>query len=417
MSVVGIIAEFNPFHNGHKYLIEQAKKKTHSEYAIAVISGNYVQRGVPAVCDKFLRTQMAVENGCDLVIEIPCIYSCGSAGYFAEGAVHLLNSLGCIDYLAFGVEHSNMEFLEKITEILYREPDCFRERLNHYAKNGLSFPLARENALYDYLCSCREVFDKTLFHKIMSSPNCILAMEYLRALKKFRSPIKPVSISRVQASYHQLSIEGSICSAAALRNVMHDIRQLREAKNSLPQSVYSLLETEFHSSFPIYENDFSPALAAALIHRKSDLSEFFDFSSDFSNRVQNLLDDFNDFDSFSDALTAKNLTKGYVNRCLLHVMLDISTSFVKEAIRNGYNYYVRVLGFPKAGVDLLGQIHSACALPVITKLSAAPDFLSSPGLQVLKKNQTADELYRLIQNIKYKSHIPNEYKRGLYLKK
>lgn len=417
MSVVGIIAEFNPFHNGHKYIIEQAKEMTGADTVVVIMSGNYVQRGTPAICDKFTRTKMAVDNGCDLVIELPLIYSCGSAKYFAEGAVNLLNQLGCIDYLAFGAEYSNIDFLNGIADILSLEPVYYRERLNHYIKNGYSFPFSRENAVYDYMLLNDSNFDESAFREVMSSPNCILAIEYMCALRKFNSFIKPFPITRIMAAYHQLSIQEDICSASALRNIMNDFDNLSQARNAIPESVFSIFKQEYGKSFPVYEDDFSYILANSLIVHKHEYQKIYDFSVNFSNRVKNLSENFSSFSQFSQNLLTKNVTSTYVNRCLTHLMLNISSKMVKDQMKNGYNFYVRILGFNKNSSDILTDIKTYSALPIITKISDSYDSLSYEGRQMLDINIKADELYRYVQNIKFNNNVQNEYRKGIYMKR
>lgn len=417
MSIVGIIAEFNPFHNGHRYIIEQAKKITGANSVVVVMSGNYVQRGTPAICDKFTRTKMAIESGCDVVIELPVVYSCGSAKYFAEGAVNLLNSLGCIDYIAFGSEYSDSDFLSHIADILSKEPDYFKERLNHYLKNGFSYPYSRENALYDYFLSIDNEYNEDAFRNIMSSPNCILAIEYICAIKKFASKIKPVPITRVSASYHQLAIQDDICSATALRNIMNSFENISQARNTIPNCVYTILKNEYDKSLPIYEDDFSSVLGYAIINNKEELQDYYDFSLTFANRVRNLSDDFSSFTDFVSDLTTKNVTGTYVNRCLTHLILGIKTSFVKRVMSEGFNFYIRILGFNKNNSEVLNNIKTKSTLPVITKISDSYEQLPITGKQLLDINMKADEIYRYVQNIKFKNNIPNEYKQGIYIKR
>lgn len=417
MSIVGIIAEFNPFHNGHKYIIEQAKKLTDATNVVVVMSGNYVQRGTPAICDKFIRTKMAIESGCDVVIELPVVYSCGSAKYFAEGAVNLLNSLGCIDYIAFGSENSDIDYLSNISDILFNEPDYFKERLNHYLKNGFSYPYSRENALYDYMLRTDSDYDEDTFRNVMSAPNCILAIEYMCAIKKFASNIKAVPIPRIVASYHQATINDDICSATALRNIMSNFDNIEKSRNTIPNSVYYILKQEYNKSLPIYEDDFSSILGYSLINKKDDLQDYYDFSLTFANRVRNLSDNFSSFTKFSTDLTTKNVTGTYVNRCLLHLILGIKNSFIKRVISEGFNFYIRILGFNKNSNEVLTKLKTHATLPVITKISDSYDELPITGKQMLDINLKADEIYRCIQNIKFKNHIKNEFQQGIYIKR
>ena len=193
--VLGIIAEYNPFHNGHLYHLAESKKKCEATYTIAVVGGNFTQRGEPSIFDKWTKTKIAIENGIDLVIELPLLYSISSAENFAEGAIRILDSLEIVDFLSFGAENADINLLSKIANVLYEEPKEYRDILSAELKSGVSFPKARANALTAYLESPDNI------NEIVSSPNNILAIEYLKALKKYESTIAPVAIAR-KGSFH-----------------------------------------------------------------------------------------------------------------------------------------------------------------------------------------------------------------------
>lgn len=189
-TVVGIIAEYNPFHNGHKYHLEKSKQIAHADYTIAVISGNFVQRGNVSLVDKWTKAEMALKNGVDLVIELPTIYSISSAENFAYGAIKTLDALNIVDYVSFGSETYDLNILNKIADIFYYQPSEYVSLLNHELSKGISFPKARENAILMYLNDIRT------YANILSSPNNILGIEYLKALKRTRSQIAPINIQR-----------------------------------------------------------------------------------------------------------------------------------------------------------------------------------------------------------------------------
>lgn len=189
--VLGIIAEYNPFHNGHLYHLEESKKISGASYTVAVMSGNFTERGNCAVIDKWSRTKMALKNGIDVVIELPLLYSISSAENFAEGAIKILDSLKVVDYLSFGSETSDIKLLDKIADVLYHEPKEYKGILSHELSKGLSFPKARENALMIYLNDIQK------FSNVLSSPNNILGIEYLKAMKKLNCSFCPICIPRI----------------------------------------------------------------------------------------------------------------------------------------------------------------------------------------------------------------------------
>lgn len=190
-NVLAIIGEYNPFHNGHLYHLNKSKEIAKSDYTIAIMSGNFVQRGTPAIIDKWSRAKMALLNGIDLVIELPSIYSISSAENFAMGAIKILNSLKIVDKFSFGAETDDIEILQQFADILTDEPPEFKSLLNHELSKGVSFPKARENALLMYLNDIRK------YANILSSPNNILAIEYLKALNYTESELMPIAVKRV----------------------------------------------------------------------------------------------------------------------------------------------------------------------------------------------------------------------------
>lgn len=188
--VLGIIAEYNPFHNGHLYQIEEAKKQTGADYVVAVISGNFTQRGNTSLVNKWVKTDMALRSGVDIVIELPTVYSISSAENFAEGAIKILDSLKIVDTLCFGTETADFAALNNIANVLYNEPKEYVSLLNHELGKGVSYPKARESALMMYLNDIKR------YANILSGSNNILAIEYLKALKKLKSSMRPFSVQR-----------------------------------------------------------------------------------------------------------------------------------------------------------------------------------------------------------------------------
>lgn len=232
--VLGIIAEYNPFHNGHLYHLEKAKKDTDSNYTVAVMSGNFTQRGTTSLMDKWSKAKIAVNNGIDLVLELPVLYATSSAENFAEGAVKILNSLGIVDSLAFGAETPDMEVLNKCADVLFHEPKKYKTLLSHELSKGLSFPKARENALMIYLNDIRK------FANVLSSPNNILGIEYIKALKKLKSTIEPYAIARHEVGYHDLNYTENTASSTAIRDLIKN-NGFNALSSLVPASSYSIL--------------------------------------------------------------------------------------------------------------------------------------------------------------------------------
>ena len=212
--VLGIVAEYNPFHNGHLYQLNYSKKITNSKYSVAVISGNFTQRGSTSLIDKWSKAEMAIKNGIDLIIELPLLYSISSAENFADGAIKILNSLGIVDYISFGTESGDISSLKTISDILVSEPEKYKSFLTAELNMGLSFPKARANALSMYLHNSK------VNANILSSPNNILGVEYLKALKKYNSSIIPLTLKRTSVDYNETTYKNNIASSTAIRNIV-----------------------------------------------------------------------------------------------------------------------------------------------------------------------------------------------------
>ncbi len=282
MKIIGIIAEFNPFHNGHDHIMRVAKEMSGADFCVVVMSGDFVQRGEPAICDKYLRTRMALLSSADAVFELPCIYARASAEQFAYGAVLLLSSLGCIDELYFGSESGNTQDLMNIAKILIDEPDEYREVLSCLLKSGLSFPSSREKALKEYLTAktVGSGMDETVSsllssmeNGLLSSPNNILAVEYCKAVLRIQaSGMKvpsPFAVKRQGSSYDSYIPDTvSDASALAIRNLIKNGR-IEAVRPFMPASAYEILSKEYGRSFPIYADDFSSVLYSDLLFIKS----------------------------------------------------------------------------------------------------------------------------------------------------
>ena len=226
MKVVGIVAEYNPFHYGHLYHLQSSRSLTEADCVVVVMSGNYTQRGEPAVVSKWARAEMALLSGADLVIELPVAYAMGSAEYFAYGAVRLLDSLGVVDAMCFGSESGDIEDLQAIASILADEPEEYKDLLKNHLSDGHSFPSARQKALSGYLRGRHGKADLT---RLLKSSNNILGIEYLKALLRLDSKIKPVTISRIGSDYNSTELSGKFSSATSIRNIL-SVNQWRCAK-------------------------------------------------------------------------------------------------------------------------------------------------------------------------------------------
>ncbi len=420
MKIVGLIAEYNPFHNGHLYHIERAKEITGADSAIVVMSGNYVQRGAPAIMPKHLRTEVALEAGADIIFELPVCYACASAEYFAAGAVSLFEQLNCVDSVCFGSECGDYGLLERIARVAADEPEEYRTLLSEGLKKGMSFPRARQAALTEYLR------DDSL-DIVLEQPNNILGIEYIKALYQKKSPIHSYTIKRMVSGYHDTELTGTYSSASAIRKLlsyashsvsmeqegMFDEPSISEAltrlEDMVPPSCIRTLEDTHRSRYPIYANDFSLPLKYQLLKETyTSLAEYLDISEDLANRILNHTNDFVTFDQFCDLLKTRDVTYSRLSRSLLHILLGIKKKDLLTFREEGCCQYARILGFRKDAKRLLSYIKKHSDVPLITKLTQI-DGLTPPGLAMLKQDVFASNLYESVITNKFKMPFVNEY--------
>ena len=395
MKIVGLIAEYNPFHNGHRYHIEQAKKITGADYVIVIMSGNFVQRGTPAIMPKRMRCEAALRAGASLVIELPDSYATASAEAFALGAVSILDKLGCVDSICFGSECGSIEDLQLISKILADEPIEYKHSLQHYLKTGNSYPLARQKAMADYLNS-------DIIASILSEPNNILGIEYLKALYKLNSKIKPHTITRVSSSYHDEELRENFSSATAIRNIIKN-NEINKMIGQVPEESIDLFKTYHQIRYPIYANDFSLLLKYRLLNEtKQSLCQYADISEELANRIINQRNDYLDFEQFCDILKTKEITYSRISRALLHVLLNIKQSDLNPI------KYARLLGFRKDSTSVLSKINDNSAIPLVGKLVGIDDPMILQDIYV-------SNLYESVVTDKFKTSYINEYEQSLVL--
>jgi predicted nucleotidyltransferase len=401
LKTIGVIAEFNPFHRGHEYLIAEAKALAKADFCIVVMSGNFVQRGAPAVMDKYARTQMALLNGADLVLELPACYATGSAEYFARGAICLLDKLGIVDYVCFGSECGNIALLKQAAAIFTHESPAYQESLRENLKKGCSYPVARSLAIDSFSSPAAAVINQ---------PNNILAIEYLRALSFFQSPVIPLTIKRKGAGYHdEQATANEYCSATAIRKMLfqaaNDDDTLKLLKPFVPENTLSL-----YSQPPLCENDFSSLLHyKLLLEAGKGFRQYLDISEDLSDKIIKNLIYFESYSDFIRTLKSKDLTYMRLSRCLCHILLDIYDADVSFFCEQGYIFYARMLGFQEKAGGLLAEIKKRTTIPLLSKLADAGRLLSETGLKMLNKDIQAAHIYESIASVKHHKEMKNEF--------
>lgn len=406
MKTVGIIAEYNPFHNGHKYHLEQAKALSGADYAVVVLSGDFTQRGTPSLVSKYTRCEMALKGGADLVLELPVCFSLGSAEYFARGAVTLLDSLG-VDALCFGSECGDLSSLKLAADILYREPDEYKKLLLDHQRNGMSFPAARSLALSKYTGSSVD--------DLLKSPNNILGIEYIKAWLLKNSAIEIYTLCRQGSGYLDTSLPSdSFCSALAVRQAIEQGMTLSSLAPYLPESTLEILERELKQGFPVTVDDFSSILFYRLLSLRSQgYTSFADVSPALSDKICNALEEYASFSHFcGNVLKSKDLTHTRISRALFHILLDITEEFLQEAASLKTACYARILGFKTASAGLLSAL-STENTPLLSKLADAEKLLSPFGRTMFAQDVFASHLYEGIAAQKTGRTPEHEYRRPI----
>lgn len=409
MKTVGIIAEYNPFHNGHAYHIRKARELTHADYCVVVMSGDFVQRGAPAVMDKYLRAECALRNGADLVLELPACYSISSAEHFARSSVALLDKLGVIDSLCFGSECGDIQVLTEFAKALLAEGPVFKKTLDQEIRLGHTYPQARNAALE---ASAPQL---TSHINILTSPNNILGIEYCKALLFWESAIVPYTIKRAGSSYHDNCLDTGFCSALAIRESLRQAGNAEELARQIPSASLKLLQDTYLKSYPIFSDDFSLLLQHSLLAGEdTGFTAYSDIDSELSDRIVKLLPKYSDFRSFCDLLKSKNRTYVRISRSLLHILLDIRKESLQQYGKEGWIFYARMLGFRESAAPLLSAIKKNAGIPLLSKLADAEKQLAPTGLSMLEKDIYASHIYQSIVRNKFPGTNPlseiNEYK-------
>lgn len=357
--VVGIIAEYNPFHNGHSYHIQNTKAQTGADFVVAVMTGNFTQRGNTSVINKWEKAKMALNGDADLVIELPTIYSISSAENFASGAVKILNELGIVDTISFGMEANDVSTLNNIANVLVNEPPEYKTILEHELGKGNSFPKARENALMMYLNDIKR------YANVVKGSNNILAIEYLKALKKQKSSIVPFGVKREKVYYNSTKIIDEYASATGIRNLLlHN--QIEEVRKVVPAKSYSILLNNLRQGTYVldiiaYNDEIIYKLRSMTVKQIAnlpDVSEGLEYLiKDVSNKTNNLIELIN-------GIKSKRYTQTRIQRILLYALLGITKKDMEMSKK--ITPYIRVLGCSEKGKILLSQINSKAK--VITSL-------------------------------------------------
>lgn len=403
MNVTAIISEYNPFHNGHLYHLNKARELTNADYTISVMSGNFLQRGCPALLDKFTRAKISALCGVDVVFELPAIYATASAEYFAAGAILTIGKLGIVDSVCFGAECDDISLLTKIAHILIDEPEEFLVRLKNELAKGISFPKARAIAVSAITNSDSDILN------VMEQPNNILAIEYIKAIIKYNLCLKPIVIKRYKAMYHDVDLNNSISSATAIREELFKNNNLENICNDVPQDTYKELINKFDVTFPMDSNDFTYFLQHAILTNNRTLSMYTDITDDLSDRILNSYNIDLNFTSLTETVKSKQYTLTRIQRSLLHIILNHQANILNDFINDEYVYYARLLSFNSNSSIVIKHIKEHSDIPVINKITNVYKSLSNNGKTMLDFDINCSNIYNQAVYNKFSQIINNDY--------
>ncbi len=400
---LGLIVEYNPFHYGHLYHLNKSKKTTQNKDVIVVMSGNFVQRGLPAIFDKYTRTKMALLNGADIVIELPTLYSTSSAEFFAKESINILNQTGIVNAVSFGSECGSIQDMKKVSSFLLSEKNNknteYANILNKYLKEGLSYPDARNKACSHFISN----------DNILKSPNNILGIEYLKALEHFSSKIEPYTITRIKSDYNSEEIEGVITSATSIRNELFNNNY-----NNILQSVPTTSLDLIKSSSKISNYDNLSDIFHYILKTKNidEIKNILDITEGLENRIISQADNNYLLSDIIKNVKTKRYTLTKIQRAILHILLNIDKDYFDYYNNLNGVQYIRVLGFKKDKSHILKDLSEKSTLPVILNLKNAKSILSDDALAMLNDEIKFTDIYNLTIN----KHIKNyEYKMPLVI--
>lgn len=398
MNLLGLIVEYNPFHNGHKYHLEKSKEITNATHTVAIMSGSFLQRGEPALFDKYTRAEMAVKNGVDLVIELPTLYACQSAEIFSHGAVATLNSLNCVNSLCFGSEEGNIDILQTISEILVKEPSDFKTTLKNFLDEGIVFPVARSKALYEYIKNNHllELSEDEL-KQVLNSSNNILGIEYIKSLIKLNSSIKPYTITRIASKYNSTDIESNICSATAIRNSLKDNTDLKLIENVVPLHTFNEINHKINTNFnPVFDYMFYDLLSSTIIRDVDNLTKYFEVNEGIENKIYSNVFTSKNLEELINSTKSKRYTMTKIKRTLNNILLGINRDDVIKVKDLDRVPYIRILAFNNKGREIIKKIKTSSDIEIITKFSKISHVDDPIFDTLIKYDLKSSNMYNLI---------------------
>ena len=405
--IVGLITEYNPFHNGHLYHLQESLRVTGADASVAVMSGHFLQRGEPALVDKWVRTEMALAAGVDLVLELPFPFACNSAPHFAMGAVKTLNALGVVDSLCFGSEAGELSPLQAIAQILVESSEAIAAGTRQLLRNGVNYPVARAEVI-------SELFPR-LSPETLASPNNILGIEYLRALQSTSSTMRPYTIPRLGSGYHSTDVSTPIASATGVRKL---IAEGDSFDHLLPRACLNILKVALDEGKSLDYGRLFNSLQTFLLQEVESLRAVYQVVDGLGQRLVDAAMTAMTYAELANSIKSRQWTLTRIQRILSYVLMQVSGAEMRGFLQQG-PMFLRLLGSTERGRQILARARSKKTLPVISDPARAKGTLrrfyrDRPGFcrlaeQMLYCDSRATRLYGLLQATQQKVHRNQDF--------
>ena len=398
MSICAVICEFNPFHNGHKYLLDKAKELSGCDYIMCIMTGNFTQRGEPAVVDKQTRAKMALQNGADIVVQMPTYFNSTNAEIFALTGVKIANSFKDVTHLCFGSESGDITTIKELATLLATEPPVFKEQIRKNLNSGYSLGISKMRAIPEVINNKKVIFTNPEAAKtLLNQPNNILAVEYVQALIKLKSHITPITIKLLKHGSNEVNYP--VSNATSIRKSIYESKRIYNIHKFLPTLAYdALAETLSKCSVPNLKTFGDLALYKMSTANIFALQQNYDVTEGIENRLIQMARENTDFDTFIELCSSKRFSASRLKRIVINSMLDIRTDFVQKIYTISHLPYIKVLAV-KDKNSVLSSIKECKSIVVMRKQDVMLAKKDEFAKVLMYTEDRANALYSLLLDI------------------
>ena len=421
MKICAVVCEFNPFHNGHMYLLEQAKILSGCDAVMCIMSGNFTQRGEPAIADKMTRANMAINNGADIVVQMPTYFNSTNAEVYAMAGVKIASSFADVTHICFGSECGDITSIKELATLLAKEPPVYKEQIRKNLNSGYSLGISKMRAINELIANGKVVFSNPeVVKKLFNSPNNILAVEYVQTLIKTKSRITPITVKLINHGTDDVPYQ--ISNGSAIRKSIHESKRIYSIHKFLPTTAYDIMaETLSKCSVPSQKLFGQLTLYKMATTNIYSLQQIYDMTEGIENRLIQLARENVDCDAYIESASSKRFSINRIKRILLNSLLDIRAEFVQKLYEINYLPYVKVLAI-KDQNSLLSSIKNCKSIVVMRKQDVIVGKKDDYAKVLMYTEDRANALYSQLLDIsKEQKHDFNDtsdvYQKPIIVKK